>query len=50
MFTHIEVEAKKLAYSDLLRYNADPDFYPELSDLLKDYFLNKDVCSRVSAV
>ena len=26
LFTHIEVEAKKLAYSDLLRYNADPDF------------------------
>ena len=27
LFTHIEVEAKKLAYSDLLRYNADPKFY-----------------------
>jgi gamma-glutamyltranspeptidase / glutathione hydrolase len=42
LFTHIEVEAKKLAYSDLLRYNADPDFYPELSDLLKNKFLNKE--------
>ena len=42
LFTHIEVEAKKLAYSDLLRYNADPNFYPELSNLLKDYFLNKE--------
>jgi gamma-glutamyltranspeptidase / glutathione hydrolase len=41
LFTHIEVEAKKLAYSDLLRYNADPDFYPQLDGLLKDKFLNK---------
>ena len=32
LFTHIEVEAKKLAYSDLLRYNADPNFYTELYD------------------
>jgi gamma-glutamyltranspeptidase/glutathione hydrolase len=41
LFTHIEVEAKKLAYSDLLRYNADPDFYNELPDKLESYFLNK---------
>ena len=42
LFTHLEVEAKKLAYSDLLRYNADPDFRPELYGLLNDYFLNKE--------
>src|SRR5450759_1384503 len=41
LFTHIEVEAKKLAYSDLLRYNADPNFYNVLPDLLNHYFLNK---------
>lgn len=41
LFTHIEVEAKKLAYSDLLRYNADPNFYNVLPDLLNHNFLNK---------
>ncbi|MBP2675306.1 MAG: Gamma-glutamyltransferase, partial [Deltaproteobacteria bacterium] len=40
-FTHIEVEAKKLAYSDLLRYNADPDFFKELPGLLENRFLDK---------
>ena len=40
-FTHIEVEAKKLAYSDLLRYNADPDFFPQIYSLLNNKFLNK---------
>jgi gamma-glutamyltranspeptidase / glutathione hydrolase len=45
LFTHIEVEAKKLAYSDLLRHNADPDFYPQISSLLQDYFLNKSYAS-----
>jgi gamma-glutamyltranspeptidase/glutathione hydrolase len=41
LFTHIEVEAKKLAYSDLLRYNADPNFHPELYDQIDMYFNNK---------
>jgi len=41
LFTHIEVEAKKLAYSDLLRYNSDPNFYPELYDKIDMYFNNK---------
>jgi gamma-glutamyltranspeptidase/glutathione hydrolase len=41
LFTHIEVEAKKLAYSDLLRYNADPNFHPELYDQIDFYFNNK---------
>jgi len=40
-FTHILVEAKKLAYSDLLQYNADPDFYNELPDKISSYFNNK---------
>jgi gamma-glutamyltranspeptidase/glutathione hydrolase len=51
MFTHIEVEAKKLAYSDLLRYNADPNFYTELYDKLDHYFLNKEyaagLCDKI---
>ncbi len=42
LFTFIEVEAKKLAYSDLLRYNADPDFFTELPDLLEDTLLTKE--------
>jgi gamma-glutamyltranspeptidase / glutathione hydrolase len=46
LFTHIEVEAKKLAYSDLLRYNADPDFYPQLSPLLRDNFLSKTYAAK----
>ena len=52
LFTHIEVEAKKLAYSDLLGYNADPRFYPELYDLISSYFNNKEwvrnnLCSKL---
>ena len=51
MFTHIEVEAKKLAYSDLLRYNADPDFYTDLPDLINDQFNDKayaaSLCDKI---
>jgi gamma-glutamyltranspeptidase / glutathione hydrolase len=51
LFTHIEVEAKKLAYSDLLRYNADPDFFKPLPGLLHDNFLDKSyaakLCSKI---
>ncbi len=51
LFTHIEVEAKKLAYSDLLRYNADPKFYPELYTKLNESFLNKtyaaSLCDKI---
>jgi len=51
-FTHIEVEAKKLAYSDLLWENADPDFYPELPDRINAYFNNREwvknnLCSKL---
>jgi gamma-glutamyltranspeptidase/glutathione hydrolase len=50
-FTHIAVEAKKLAYSDLLRHNADPDFSGELPALLKGRFLDKRhaeaLCGRI---
>jgi gamma-glutamyltranspeptidase/glutathione hydrolase len=52
LFTHIEVEAKKLAYSDLLRYNADPNFYTELYDKIEHYFNNKTyaagLCSKLN--
>ncbi|MGB3097376.1 MAG: gamma-glutamyltransferase, partial [Candidatus Deferrimicrobiaceae bacterium] len=41
LFTHIEVEAKKLAYSDLLRWNADPDF-SDIYDQIDSSFNNKD--------
>jgi gamma-glutamyltranspeptidase/glutathione hydrolase len=52
LFTHIEVEAKKLAYSDLLRYNADPDFYNVLPDQIANYFNNKtwvknNLCNKI---
>ncbi|MBP2673311.1 MAG: Gamma-glutamyltransferase [Deltaproteobacteria bacterium] len=40
-FTHIEIEAKKLAYSDLLRNNADPDFFTDLPGFLEKKFLDK---------
>ena len=41
LLTHFQVEAKKLAYSDLHRYNADPRFAKDLYDKLNKYFLNK---------
>lgn len=47
LFTHIEVEAKKLAYSDLLRYNADPDFYPQMYTLLNNNFLDKSYAAKL---
>ena len=40
LFTHIEVEAKKLAYSDLHAYNADPDFEP-IYEQINNYFNDK---------
>jgi len=40
-FTHLQVEAKKLAYSDLHRYNADPRFATDLYSKLNNYFLDK---------
>jgi len=40
-FTHFMVEAKKLAYSDLHRYNADPKFSTDLYDKINNYFNNK---------
>lgn len=49
LFTHYMAEAKKIAYSDLLRYNADPRFEgPPLDKLLsKDYA--KKLCPMLSA-
>jgi gamma-glutamyltranspeptidase/glutathione hydrolase len=46
-YWHLLVETKKLAYSDLLRYNADPKF----ADVPLDRLLSKEhaaeVCSRI---
>lgn len=46
-YWHFMVEAKKIAYSDLLAYNADPDFVDIPLDRLlsKDYA--SDQCSRI---
>jgi gamma-glutamyltranspeptidase/glutathione hydrolase len=47
-YWHMMVEAKKLAYADLFRYNADPNFVKVPLDKLlsKDYA--KSLCSKVS--
>jgi gamma-glutamyltranspeptidase/glutathione hydrolase len=48
MYWHLMVEAKKLAYSDLLAYNADPKFaqVPVQELLSKQYAAT--LCSRIS--
>jgi gamma-glutamyltranspeptidase/glutathione hydrolase len=48
LYWHFLIEAKKLAYSDLHRYNADPKFAPPpLSTLLsKEYAAS--LCSRIN--
>lgn len=46
-FWHLMVEAKKLAYSDLFRYNADPDSSPvPLNKLLSESYA-ASLCGRV---
>lgn len=46
-FWHLMVEAKKLAYADLFRYNADPDVSPvPLSKLLSESYA-ASLCGRV---
>lgn len=49
LFTHFMVEAKKLAYSDLLRYNADPAFSDEMKpgDNLLAYLTSKEYAATL---
>ena len=47
-YWHLLVEAKKLAYADLYRYNADPNFAPvPLVKLLSDSYA-ASLCSKVN--
>jgi len=47
-YWHLFVEAKKLAYADLYKYNADPDFHPvPLARLLSDSYA-ASLCGKVS--
>jgi gamma-glutamyltranspeptidase/glutathione hydrolase len=47
LYWHLMVEAKKLAYADLYRYNADPDFVPvPLAKLLSESYA-ASLCGKV---
>ncbi len=47
-YWHLFVEAKKLAYPDLYKYNADPDFHPvPLARLLSDSYATS-LCGKVN--
>jgi gamma-glutamyltranspeptidase/glutathione hydrolase len=47
-YWHLFVEAKKLAYADLYKYNADPDFHPvPLARLLSDSYA-ASLCGNVN--
>jgi gamma-glutamyltranspeptidase / glutathione hydrolase len=46
-YWHLLVEAKKLAYSDLHRYNADPRFEPPPLDTLLDKEYAASLCDKI---
>ncbi len=47
-YWHLFIEAKKLAYADLYKYNADPDFHPvPLARLLSDSYA-ASLCAKVN--
>jgi gamma-glutamyltranspeptidase/glutathione hydrolase len=46
-YWHLFVEAKKLAFADLLRYNGDPDFVPVPLDKLLSERYASSLCGRV---
>jgi gamma-glutamyltranspeptidase/glutathione hydrolase len=46
-YWHLMVEAKKLAYADLYRYNADPDFNPVPLHKLLSKSYAASLCSKV---
>ena len=46
-YWHLIVEAKKLAYADLQRFNGDPEFGPVPADRLTSKAHAKSLCSRI---
>ena len=46
-YWHLFIEAKKLAFADLLRYNADPAFFPVPLESLLSEAHAASLCSRV---
>ena len=46
-YWHFLIEAKKLAYSDLLRYNADPKFAPPPLDVLLSKAHAASLCDKI---
>ena len=45
-YWHLMVEAKKLAYADLIRFNADPNFVKVPTDELLSKAHARSLCSR----
>lgn len=47
LYWHLMIEAKKLAYADLLTFNADPDFVKVPVDMLLSKAHAKSLCGKV---